>query len=153
MNVFKEVPCRSLDIEQFDSEGCNSVLDCTWHNTTEFLGIQLTPAGCYGYVNKTFYNIVNDSNSKSTYCSANGLQTIELCESFRCNWLNNTNQFTESRTINDKYSTATIWEVVAWTTTFNIDIGWGSYNWIISIIFYILMLLLLMSLYFMFVPF
>lgn len=148
MNGFKSIPCHALELDPYDIEGCNDIEGCEWNNASLFITV-----GCYEFVNTTFYNITGSFNYKASYCGASGLQNLELCETFGCHWYNNTNEFTQQRDVNSKYSTATIWETISWVALFNIDIGWNQFNWIISILFYILMLALLMALYYMFIPF
>lgn len=151
MNPFGYVVCPKLLIDPSDVDTCNNISGCHYGNSTWY-GIS---AGCQGYVNSTYYNFTAPFDKSSTYCGASGLQADSgTCEVFGCTFQNATSQFDQPRTVNSQYNIASIWQIISWVTTFNFDIGWGSFNWLFSIIaFYLPFLILLMALYFMFVPF
>lgn len=153
MNPFHSIFCKSLNLDPYDVEGCNVINGCTWENATVILGILFYPAGCVGYVNISYYGINGTYDTVAGYCSAPGIQTAELCETFKCQWFNSTEQFSRPVDVNSKFNTVSIWETIAWVSTFNIDLGWGSFNFLPSIFFYILLIILTMALYFIFVPF
>jgi len=153
MSLFGTIPCPRLDIDVSDNQSCNNISGCTWYNVTSIFGFEILPQRCNGYVNMSYYNITGNLLSKSNYCSSDGLQNEEICETFKCPWINNTAQFTQTINQNSEFNTVSFWDSIRWIVTFNMDIGWGNFNWIISALFYFLMLCLFMGIYFMFVPF
>jgi hypothetical protein len=161
MGIGHSIDCSSLLIGEFDTNSCNSVSGCDWQNNSlntfqKWIKGWLVPnanVNCYGTVNLTHYNITGDLVSKSRYCTASGLQNVDICEAFDCQWINNTAQFTQTMNVNSNYNTASLWDVIVWVTTFQVDLGWGAFNWMISIMFYVLSLIFLASVIFMFMPF
>ena len=146
MTITKNIFCQKLDIERDDIDSCVNVSGCRWENVTDLFGITITPQGCYGNSNKSFYGINGTYDRSSAYCAAPGLQQEEICETFKCNWYNATTQFNQVSPASTN-SMATVWDTISWVTTFQFDIGWGSYNWLFSLFaFYIPMIVLVIAL-------
>jgi hypothetical protein len=147
MNIFSSMPCPQLKINAEDVDGCNNISGCSWQNGTIFNLFR----GCNGYVNLTAYNL--NGSDETTYCAL--LPNISICENFGCTWISRPDQFNSQMNFSSNFNTVSIWESIAWVATLKFNFGFGSFiNPIVNfMIFWIPMLALIVSIYFMFVPF
>lgn len=110
---------------------------------------------------------VNNTDFYSKYPSKGfcenipGLDDIYTCQKFGCIWSNINQGMSNNRiitfdtkgiSIGAVNNVLTIWDTIKFIITFNFDIGWGDFNWIISALFYILNICLIVGIYFTFVP-
>jgi len=145
MNLFGVIGCSEIEGVQNDAVSCAQVHNCSLINTSTLFGGNSTQ--CDGYIDKAYYNITGTPGS---YCYSSGLQDQALCEAFGCPWTafnSSGEQFDGS-----KVSSGSIWQNIKWIAAFNMDIGLGSFNWIISATFYVLLLALGIAVYMM-IPF
>lgn len=157
MNFLQNIQCNQLALDNEDYNGCNNVTGCTWQNRSSFFGLFVSDPECTGIVDKTTYNITGGLN---TYCESSGLQSVENCTLFKCDWVDfsslPTNTKGASLSGNEPLSLSTttnIWNTIKFMASFRTDIGLGNFNFIFSLLFFwIPTVMLLLAIYFM-IPF
>lgn len=147
---FDSLRCTSTPVE--DEAVCNDINGCTWSNATSTLLFFETSASCDGVINATSYDSTAQTDEESLvepeFCELEGFDDSQsTCEQVGCTWINpDETQVTAS----SGFSTV--------TSTFGVLSGFRAdiiglpsmVGWLYAMFtFYIPLVLLLISIYYM----
>lgn len=134
MGLGGNIACWNLDIDENDYLSCNNISGCIWQNATLLFNISVFSASCGEYVNNSFYSI-SPNATPGTYCTSPGLAQEDLCKTFKCDWINQSELAQQAIALNTK-NPITIWQTIGFVAGFRADIGLLGYTWIFSFLFF-----------------
>lgn len=139
--------CRKLGDEQvsdsglrtsnIDNDTCIDVKNCEWRESFVIFNFTLSPGGCEGRINLTYYGInISNEAEVDNYCEASGLQDPYLCAVMDCEWVSFDNYMNNFYNSGDDVSFVGFFSTVGNIISFRADLGMGIWNWLISLLFF-----------------
>lgn len=154
ITFFGNIKCNKLGLNEYQEE-CNLTQGCLWYNYTSLFGFTVSPQECKGNVNKSYYALSGaySFDKSSGICESAG-NNETLCRLIKCVWVNPQQMAEES---NDDFQSTnfltTLWDSIKFVVLFSVDFGLGSFNWLISFIFFYLPFMFLLYCLYMALPF
>jgi len=153
-NILGEYYCEQFfaEDENFTAEDCEALPGCEYSPPTLIFNISIFDAACREGLNLTALSINESTAEPGNICSNFDNQTF--CEAVSCVWLNP--EDLAQQKVEDLEGTnflTSIWENIKFVTTFSADFNMGGYDWVISLFFFYIPLLLLLYGVYMALPF
>lgn len=147
-----DIKCHNFVFARNESDLCTNLSGCFWVDDVSILSLIVFDAHCEGVVNVT--NMSINSTDNIEICKSGYFTSQEKCELFGCTWIGTADQDAAYRDVmKSKNSVSRIWDTIKWLAFFKIDIGLGAYNWIISLVFWIVLVIGLSWALYMALPF